>query len=181
MLVTAHGLQMGEQPPATVTSSPLRGELCWTRPLEPGVAGRPHGPSSWPHTGSQLAAVPARAIYMWTQAVQKHGRPAVWAVTINTGYLASCPAPLGRRFLLKKPQDGAKPKLDSFLKSVPERHDQSPRPRAASPFRGPAALGVRVSAEPGNAARSSRASHRLPWKVHVCPRGPVAYRDRKRA
>lgn len=41
MLVTAHMLHMREQPPARVTRQPLRGELCWTRPLEPGVAAVP--------------------------------------------------------------------------------------------------------------------------------------------
>lgn len=40
MLVTAHMLHMREQPPARVTRQPLRGELCWTRPIAP-----PPGPT----------------------------------------------------------------------------------------------------------------------------------------
>lgn len=53
--------------------------------------------------------------------------------------------------------------------------------RAASAFRGLAALAAAGPADRGNAARSSRASHGLPWKVHACLRGPVAYKGGKRA
>lgn len=58
VLVTAHELQTGEQPPATVTRQPLRGELCSTRPLEPGVAAASHSTPARPHTPG-LSSQPA--------------------------------------------------------------------------------------------------------------------------